>query len=88
MKLFHCSPVNRWSGEFLQFLPHTTVLTVGATTHFQYEAKPPKYCVDFWGNTIFGDAEYDDDDAACECSRKQWELGTIALRNAVGGQQW
>ena len=46
----------------------------------QYELKPPKYCVDFWGNTIFGDAEWDDDDATCECSRKQWELGTIALQ--------
>ena len=54
----------------------------------QYEAKPPKYCVDFWGNTIFGDADYDDENAACECSRKQWELGSIALRNTAAGREW
>ena len=56
--------------------------------NLQYEAKRPKFCVDFWGNTIFGDAEYDDDEATCECSRKQWELGSIALQNTVGGQEW
>ena len=53
----------------------------------QFEPKPPKYCVDFWGNTIFGDAEYDDEDATCRCSRKQWELGTIALQNTIGGEE-
>ena len=60
---------------------------LGCNFLLQFESKPPKYCVDFWGNTIFGDAEYDDEDATCRCSRKQWELGTIALQNTIGGEE-
>ncbi len=63
---------------------HTSYAPVQSYNNL-FIAKPPKYCADFNGTRLFGDAAYDDDDVTCACSRKYWELTTYPLASNADG---
>lgn len=46
-----------------------------------YNTVARRWCSDFYGERIFGEADFGDEDIKCDCSRKYWELRTF--RNVV-----
>ena len=50
----------------------------------EFTTKPHrKFCVDPFGNRIFGDAAFDDAEINCLCSRKIWELENVLHQDEV-----